>query len=383
MSTTATRLVPLAAIAPETWDAVGPDAGRSPMSLRLWVDCAAAAYGVAHSAKALVVGDPAAPRAVLPLVRRPGLVGWHTFAGNEGGGVSVAAADDDAMAALARGLLRFGHPVNLGHIPTDSRLRHHLEKGRPGLAVVVSKPLSRPLWPFIELDPGWSDPARYLRASMTTSIRRRARQLNALGDVRMEFLAPDEASVDAALDKAFHIEAMGWKHAAGIALAADHRQAAFYRAYGRALARLGRLHVTFLGLDDTPLAMSIGEVHGGTYWAYKTGFDPGYRKYAPGILMQHNLIAHCAELGLTRFDFQGHQDDFKRSWTDKAIAATSLRIYPLTPRGVAAMLHDAATHGIGRLRGKAQGRPRRAGPDRPGPDVPGPDLPGAGGDAVP
>lgn len=367
------RTVPLSAISPETWDAVASEAGRSPMSLRLWVDCAAAAYGVAGSAKALVVGDPAAPRAVLPLVRESGRAGRHFFVGNEGGGVSVASADDDAMAALATGLLRFGHPVNLGYIPTGSRLLHHLRRGARGLAVVVSKPLDRPLWPFIDLDPGWSDPARYLRPSMSTSIRRRERQLNALGAVRMEFLAPDAASADAALDRAFRVEAMGWKHAAGIALASDDRQADFYRAYGRGLARLGRLHVTFLSLDDKPLAMSIGEIHAGTYWAYKTGFDPTYRRYAPGILMQHHLIRHCAGLGLSRFDFQGHQDDFKRSWTDKAIAATSLRIYPLNPRGAAAMAHDAARHGIGRLRGMAQARPHR----------PGPDLPGARDEALP
>lgn len=360
--------VPLSAVPPEAWDAVAPGTRRSPMSLRLWVDCAARAYGVGDGARALVVGDPAAPRAVLPLVRLPGPAGRHFFAGNEGGGVSVACADDLAMAALARGVLRFGYPVNLGYVPTDSRLRHHLQGGRPGLAVVVSKPLATPLWPFIALDESWTDPARHLRKSTAASIRRRERQLRALGDLRLEYLTPNAREVGPVVDRALRVEAMGWKRARGIALAADTRQAAFFHAYTDALARRGRLHVTFLSLDGAPLAMSLGEIHDGTYWAYKTGYSPAFRRYGPGILMQYHLIRHCAERGLSRFDFQGRQDEFKRAWTDRAVAATSLRVYPLNLRGMAAMSQDIARHGTGRLRdrtdrARADGGRRDAGPD--------------------
>lgn len=348
MNAPVAKSVPLSAVPPEVWDAVAPGTSRSPMSLRLWVDCSARAYGVADGARALVVGDPAAPRAVLPLVRLPGLAGRHFFAGNEGGGVSVACADDDAMAALARGVLRFGYPVNLGHVPTGSRLRHHLEAGRPGRAVVVTKPLATPLWPFIELDASWTDPACHVPRSMATSIRRRERQLRALGDLRLEFLTPTENEVHAVVERAVAVEALGWKRATGIALAEDTRQAAFYRTYTRALARHGRLHVTFLTLDGAALAMSLGEIHGGVYWAYKTGYAPEFRRYGPGILMQYHLIRHCADRGLNRFDFQGRQDGFKRTWTDKAIPATSLRVYPLNPRGMAAMAADAAGHVLAR-----------------------------------
>lgn len=346
MNAPVAKSVPLSAVSPDVWDRVAPGARRSPMSLRLWVDCAARAYGLEGGARALVVGDPAMPRAVMPLMRLPGRIGRFAFAGNEGGGVAVACEDDAAMAALARGVLRFGYPVNLGHVATASGLRRHLENGRPGLAVVVSKRLATPICPVIGLDPSWCDPARHISRSMASSIRRRKRQLKARGALELEFLTPGAHDVAAVLDEALRVEAAGWKRATGTALITDPRQAAFYRAYCHELARRGRLHVTFLRLDGSALAMSIGEIHAGTYWAYKTGFAPDFRRYGPGILMQYHLIRHCAEAGLSRFDFQGRQDAFKRAWTGKAVAATSLRVYPLNPRGMAAMSMDTVSQGV-------------------------------------
>lgn len=359
MNAPVARNVPMEAIPPDVWDSVAPGIRQCPMSQRVWVECAAKAYGVDGNARALVVGDLTAPRAVLPLVRLPGPANRFFFAGNEGGGVSVACCDDDAMAALARGLLRFGRPVNLGYIPTGSRLRHHLESSRPGWAVVVSRPLEIPLRPFIVLDKSWTDPEQHIRKSMLTSIRRRERQLKALGDFRMEFLTPDPCEAGAVVDRALRVEAMGWKQATGIALAADTRQAAFFRAYCGELARDGRLHVTFLRLGNAILAMSLGEIFADTYWAYKTGYDPRFRRYGPGILMQYHLIRHCAAWGLARFDFQGRQDEFKRAWTSEAVVATSLRVYPLNLYGIAAIAQDTIRHGTEKLHDRVGRRPAR------------------------
>jgi CelD/BcsL family acetyltransferase involved in cellulose biosynthesis len=246
---------------------------------------------------------------------------------------------------LAQGLLQFGRPINLGHRPAASPLIGEIRRSGAGRVVVASRPLDRHLAPFLDLDPSWSAPERYLSKSRMQSIRRRQRQLEAMGELTVAFLTPDETAVDAVLETAFKVEAKGWKQAEGIALEADPAQAAFYRSYARVIAAKGRLHVTLLSVDGTPLAMSIGEIYRGTYWAYKTGFDSAFRKYAPGILLQYRLVQHLAEQGLTRLDFQGQLDDFKRIWTERAVEAAAFRIYPLTPRGLFALGVDLATHG--------------------------------------
>ena len=100
-------------------------------------------------------------------------------------------------------------------------------------------------------------------------------------------------------------------------------------------------HGTLEWLDGKAIAMSIGELYGGTYWAHKTAYDEDYRKYAPGILKQFYLLRELAGKGVSRIDFQGRLDDFKRTWTDQGVEATKVRIYPFNPRGALALACDA------------------------------------------
>lgn len=340
MATPSINILRFADIAPSVWDNVVPPPARRPMHLWHWAAAALDAYGARDEARVIVVGDPDAPAALVPLMRRPGPARWHSLIGNEGGAAELPCRADAHLPDAARALVRFGAPVTLGDYPAQSPLLPALKQAARGRALILSRTAATPLTPWLDLDESWHDPGVHLKKKMVQSIRRRERRLAEEGRLDISFAHPRPDEVPDALERAFHVEAQGWKSVSGDALAKDRRQARFFHVYAPAIAAEGRLHMTFVTLDDRPIAMSIGETFGGTYWAYKTGYDETFRKFAPGILMQFRLIGHLAETGVGRIDFQGQMDDFKRVWTDQAVAGTRVRIYPLNLRGALGLGSD-------------------------------------------
>ncbi len=344
----------------EVWDAVVPEARRKPMHLWHWAACALDAYGDRATARIMLFGDPQRPDALVPLMRRKGSTGWHSLLGNEGGGVCIPRRDDTVVPRIAQELIALGSPVSLGALPTTSPVLGALSAARRGRAIVYARPEPCPVTPYLDLDESWCDPSAHLKKKLVQSIRRRERRLDEQGEVRMEFLAPNPDEVDAALDAAIEVEANSWKARSGTTLRSDPGQTRFVRCYAKVLAAQKRLHFTFLKLDDQPIAMSIGEFYGGTYWAHKTGYDEGFGKFAPGILMQFHLVAHLARTGVGRIDFQGRMDPFKRTWTDQAVEASKVRIYPFNMRGAAAIAEDVARQSRSSLRARFAQRAERA-----------------------
>ncbi len=335
------RTVDLDEVSAATWDAVVPEDRRTPMNLRVWSDISLKSYGVRDKSKIILVGDAERPEALIPLMRRRDAIGWYSLLGNEGGGVEIPRRSEAAIPAIARALIGFGAPITLGDYPAHSPLIPALRDEARGRALVLTRPLPGLVKPWLNLDTTWTDPSQHLKKKTAQSIRRRERRLTELGKLETAFLTPSVSDVDALLDTALAIEASGWKSRAGVALATDPQQESFFRFYCRTLAEHGRLHLTFLDLDGKSIAMSIGELYGGTYWAHKTAYDEDYRKYAPGILKQFYLLRELAGKGVSRIDFQGRLDDFKRTWTDQGVEATKVRIYPFNPRGALALACDA------------------------------------------
>jgi CelD/BcsL family acetyltransferase involved in cellulose biosynthesis len=55
----------------------------------------------------------------------------------------------------------------------------------------------------------------------------------------------------------------------------------------------GWLRLWFLRLDGTPIAFAYGLEHDGVYFSLKVGFDPGYARFGPGIVLMQDRIRHA------------------------------------------------------------------------------------------
>jgi CelD/BcsL family acetyltransferase involved in cellulose biosynthesis len=68
----------------------------------------------------------------------------------------------------------------------------------------------------------------------------------------------------------------------------------------------------------------------------KVGFDPEWRRYAPGTLLTRAAIERAFEQGMTRYDFLGGEDAYKLDWTDAVGERVRIQAFGRTPYGLAA-----------------------------------------------
>lgn len=68
------------------------------------------------------------------------------------------------------------------------------------------------------------------------------------------------------------------------------------------------------------LAVMMGGLHGGTFWALISSLSPGaIRKYSPGDVALRRTIRACCESGLETLDFSAGDSPYKRAWADDVI----------------------------------------------------------------
>jgi CelD/BcsL family acetyltransferase involved in cellulose biosynthesis len=93
------------------------------------------------------------------------------------------------------------------------------------------------------------------------------------------------------------------------------------QAFIRKLAEVpGMLAPYFLKLDGRILAVMLGGIHGGNYWALISSLADGpERKFSPGDAALRRTIEACCARGLTRFDFSAGDTSYKPQWADVEI----------------------------------------------------------------
>ena len=76
----------------------------------------------------------------------------------------------------------------------------------------------------------------------------------------------------------------------------------------------------FIKSGGNVLAVLMGGLHGGTFWALISSLAPGdLRKYSPGDLALRRTIADCCARGLDRLDFSAGDSRYKLNWSDEVV----------------------------------------------------------------
>jgi CelD/BcsL family acetyltransferase involved in cellulose biosynthesis len=139
------------------------------------------------------------------------------------------------------------------------------------------------------------DADAYLALSVTTKqrseLRRRGRLLSESG--RLEYAVLDsEPAIEQWSNSFLELEAAGWKGREMSALASQPADRTFFREIVTEAFKKGRLLMSAITIDGTPIAQHCFFLGGGGAFYFKTGFDEKYAKLAPGFYLECETIRY-------------------------------------------------------------------------------------------
>jgi len=126
-------------------------------------------------------------------------------------------------------------------------------------------------------------------------LRRRERRLAEQGPVQWQAALGTDLSKEH-IERFLALEDTGWKGVNGTSLRAHSADTAFFRELMRGMGQAGRAVITELRVADEVVASTSNLVSGRAAFAFKLGWHSDYRRMAPGILNEIELIKHAPSL---------------------------------------------------------------------------------------
>jgi CelD/BcsL family acetyltransferase involved in cellulose biosynthesis len=160
-------------------------------------------------------------------------------------------------------------------------------------------------------------------------LRRAEKKLARLGSIAM-IKTGEDLNLDSSFSALIKIEEKSWKHKHGTAISAIGHQLSFYRTMCQNMQEAGRLHLTFLTLNNIPVAYNLGLTGGTTYYYLKTSFEESLRPQSPSTILRARLINSLIEEGVSTFDFPGEPYEWEMQWTADLRWHKSFLIYNKT-----------------------------------------------------
>lgn len=90
----------------------------------------------------------------------------------------------------------------------------------------------------------------------------------------------------------------------------------FFIRLGQRAYNAGYLHLSWLNLNNTPVAVHWGILFNSRLYYLMPSYDAGYRSFSPGRLLMEDLIRWCCNNSIKYFDFCLGDEKYKNDWTD-------------------------------------------------------------------
>jgi CelD/BcsL family acetyltransferase involved in cellulose biosynthesis len=242
------------------------------------------------------------------------------------------AANEIAASHLSRALFsQRTHRVDLSFLsPTDSGVSLACVAAKTARYKVLTE--SKQVAPYVDTRGAWEDYEGGLRRKFRSELRRRRRRLEEEGQLTLE-VSDGTQKLSELLEEGFQIEDSGWKGAGQTSINSHRSTRRFYTEVAHWAAEHDWLRLAFLRLDGRGIAFDYCLEHNGVHYLLKTGFDPAYRQYAPGMIIRHLMLARAFSNDISTYNFLGADYGWKREWTDVQQGRLFLRMFAPTVPG--------------------------------------------------
>ncbi|MGH9477877.1 MAG: GNAT family N-acetyltransferase [Terriglobales bacterium] len=198
----------------------------------------------------------------------------------------------------------------------------------------------------IPLHRPWQEVTAGFRPGLLSNLARRERMLARAGSVRLRQVATSADLADV-FETCLAMEASGWKGDAGSAMAQNPLARRFYSLLAQRAAERNQLRLTLLELNGAPIAFSLRLRHGNTLASLKIGYDRAHRRFAPGAVLQYQVLREAQAEGIEEVDLSGGDDAYKADWTACGQQLGDLQVYNRTALGRAARMRACWRHALG------------------------------------
>jgi CelD/BcsL family acetyltransferase involved in cellulose biosynthesis len=297
----------------DEWEHLARRSEAAPFLWPGWVSAWWRAFG-AGQLQILTVYEDGSLTGVLPLRWLRGALGSTTNSTTPLFG--FVAEKDKAVELLSRALFSLEpRRISLSFmLPTDAGVSLTLSAAEAARYRVF--PESIQAAPYVAIDGDWEAYEGGLRRKFRSELRRRRRRLEEEGRLALE-ICDGKERLDELLEEGFRVEGSGWKGDYGTSIDSRPVTRRFYTEVARWAADRDWLRLAFLRLDGRALAFDYCLQYNGTHYLLKTGYDPAFGKFAPGMIIRHMMLARAFSEGTTTYDFLGLGSDYawKREWT--------------------------------------------------------------------
>jgi hypothetical protein len=137
------------------------------------------------------------------------------------------------------------------------------------------------------------------------------------------------------LHEGFGVEASGWKGERRTAMGSRPDTRGFYTAVARWAVAQGWLRLAFLRVGGKAVAFDFSLDQSPRHYLVKTGFDPRFARFAPGILLRHAMLRRAFELGFATYEFLGDDEPWKLRWASQRRDRLLVQAFRHTPGATA------------------------------------------------
>jgi CelD/BcsL family acetyltransferase involved in cellulose biosynthesis len=149
------------------------------------------------------------------------------------------------------------------------------------------------------------------------------------------------------LERAFELEAAGWKGEQGSAIGQSPHELEFYRRVFGAARSEDRFRLYVLLLDGELIAFNALVLVDGVYYGFKTAFDERHAKQSPGNVLQRFVLRVLfAEGRANKLDMLDPVTPWKERWQTGTEALLRIYLYAPTPRGRLVYWARKAAHAL-------------------------------------
>lgn len=276
-----------------------------------WLKCWWPAFGVGEI-EISTIWRQGRLAAVLPMARRAGQLestaNYHTPV------FGILAEDDMAASSLARDLFaRAPARITFAALEPEGQTLRVCQQAaaEAGFRVITRPHLASP---YVDLNQGWDAYHGSLRSHLLRNLRRGKKQLEKIAPLRVEIVDGTRPFDEERLEKAFHVEASGWKGKNGSAIQSHPHTLEFYRRVAKWAADESTLRLYLLRCGDLVLTMCFTLQQHGSCYMLKGGYDEEFKRFSPGQLLTEAILEDCAQQGVKRVEIFGEAETYKMHW---------------------------------------------------------------------